>query len=499
MKKEEFDFIVVDEAHHTPATTYRQVVEAFDPKLLVGLTATPFRTDNKSVNQFFGGDDGHVGKYDLIWALANKKLAFPRYHVLLNDLDQDKIDQLESGLSIADLDKKLFLHKKDEEVVKVIEKTVKERELDPVKGIVFCRNISHINHLIGFFELGTAIAIHSEQAQDLRRENLRKFREDHYKFILVCDLFNEGVDIPETNLLVFMRYTGSQTVWLQQLGRGLRKTESKKYVDVLDFVGSLDRLDQINRFSNAVKSTPQDPKERPEPGERPSSDKIHDSTIDVLYSESAARVLDLIQDLKYRLNSRADLIAKLKNFINQEGYIPKQNQLEILLDNVSVDQVGTHFESYYGYLSETVGHLFDPTGIISQVEEFVRSFEAQNGVLPSSRAIVNGLSFESLALVSERDLKKLQIRSNGDGIKTKNENDVGTKTPRLDEGKSQVESSPAMESDLSEQNLILEKYAEKVAGRQDYQNLSSRNKQEIATAFKSPSIFLNKLRKAREK
>ncbi|MGP9765008.1 DEAD/DEAH box helicase family protein [Halomonas sp. AOP13-D3-9] len=499
LKKEEFDFIVVDEAHHTPANTYRQVVEAFDPKLLVGLTATPFRADNKNVNKFFGGDDGHVGKYDLIWALANKKLAFPRYHVLLDDLDQDKIDQLESGLSIADLDKKLFLHKKDEEVVKVIEKTVKEKKLDPVKGIVFCRNISHINHLIGFFKLGTAISIHSHQTQDLRRENLRKFREDHYKFILVCDLFNEGVDIPETNLLVFMRYTGSQTVWLQQLGRGLRKTEAKKYVDVLDFVGSLDRLDQINKFSSAVKSTAQDPKERPEPDERPSSENIHDSTIDVLYSESAARVLDLIQDLKYRLNSRADLIAKLKNFVHQENYIPKLNQLEILLDNVSVDQVCTHFESYYGFLSETLGHTFNPFGIISQVEEFVRDFKAQNGVLPSSRAIVNGLSFESLALVSERDLHKLQIRSTGIGDETKHENDVDTKNSRIDEGRAKIEPSADMENDLGEQNLILEKYAGKVYGRKDYQSLPSKDKEEIATAFKSPSIFLNKLRKVREK
>lgn len=76
-------------------------VNLFKPKLLVGLTATPYRSDNKDVLRFFGGDDGHIGKFDLIWALKHRKLAFPKYLVLLDDLDQDKIDQLESGLSVS--------------------------------------------------------------------------------------------------------------------------------------------------------------------------------------------------------------------------------------------------------------------------------------------------------------------------------------------------------------------------------------------------------------
>ena len=115
-----FDFVIVDEAHHTPARTYLDVVTNFNPKLLIGLTATPYRADNKDVINFFGGTDGHIGKFDLIWALKHRKLAFPKYLVLLDDLDQDKINQLESGLSISDLDKKLFLHKKDQEVVRII-------------------------------------------------------------------------------------------------------------------------------------------------------------------------------------------------------------------------------------------------------------------------------------------------------------------------------------------------------------------------------------------
>ena len=224
ISKERFDFVIVDEAHHTPARTYAEVVTLFKPRLLVGLTATPYRADNKDVINFFGGADGHIGKFDLVWALKHGKLAFPKYMVLLDDLDQDKIDQLESGLSISDLDKSLFLHKKDQEVVRIIEKTVIEKEIDSVKGIIFCRSIRHMKHLLGFFELGTATLVHSKMLDQERRENIRNFREGGFKFILVCDLFNECIDIPETNLLIFMRYTGSRTIWLQQLGRGLRKT-----------------------------------------------------------------------------------------------------------------------------------------------------------------------------------------------------------------------------------------------------------------------------------
>jgi len=228
LSNELFDIVIVDEAHHVPARTYSAVVTHFQPRYLVGLTATPYRQDNKDVLAFFGGSDGHIGKYDLAWALRHNKLAFPKYLVLLDDLDQSRIDQLEQGLSINDLDKQLFLHKKDEEVVRIIETTIQDKKIENPKGIVFCRSITHMKYLIQFFPLGSATLVHSKMLDHQRRKNIRDFRESEYRYILVCDLFNEGIDIPETNILIFMRYTGSQTIWLQQLGRGLRKTANKE-------------------------------------------------------------------------------------------------------------------------------------------------------------------------------------------------------------------------------------------------------------------------------
>ena len=205
---------------------------------------------------------------NLAWALRHNKLAFPKYLVLLDDLDQSRIDQLSAGMSISDLDKQLFLHKKDEEVVRIIEKTVHDKAIPNPKGIVFCRSIKHITHLIQFFPAGSATFVHSQMTDQQRWQNIRDFREGTYRYILVRDLFNEGIDIPETNLLVFMRYTGSHTVWLQQLGRGLRKTPNKDFVYVLDFVGSLERLNEVHQLTKRINNTPIEKENWEEPPER---------------------------------------------------------------------------------------------------------------------------------------------------------------------------------------------------------------------------------------
>ena len=315
----DYDYIIVDEAHHTPAKTYSEVVTLFNPKLLIGLTATPYRSDNKDVISYFGGEEGHIGKYDLVWALKHRKLALPKYLVLLDDLDQEKINQLDRGLSISDLDKRLFLHKKDEEVINIIERTVVEQGIEDVKGIVFCRNISHMRHLIGFFKLGSATLVHSRMSDQERRENIRNFREGNVKFILVCDLFNEGIDIPETNLLIFMRYTGSKTIWLQQLGRGLRKTKNKDYVHVLDFVGSLERLNEVKDLAKAVERQSVD-RENLLSDVEECDDKsaYHDGSLEVKYSAEAAKVLVLLEKMKMQLGSRELIINKAKEYKKEQ-------------------------------------------------------------------------------------------------------------------------------------------------------------------------------------
>ncbi|GGD79342.1 DEAD/DEAH box helicase family protein [Lacimicrobium alkaliphilum] len=485
LSKKEFDYIIVDEAHHTPARTYSEVIKLFKPKLLVGLTATPYRADNKDVTVFFGGEAGHIGKFDLVWALKHAKLAFPKYMVLLDDLNQEKIDQLESGLSISDLDKHLFLHKKDQEVVRIIEKTILEKEIDDVKGIIFCRNIQHMRHLLAFFAIGSATLVHSKMSDQERRENIRNFREGDFKYILVCDLFNEGIDIPETNLLVFMRYTGSRTIWLQQLGRGLRKTPNKDYVHVLDFVGSLERLNEIKELTKEIERTPTDHENLLEDNTSPNKRVVlHDSSIEVSYSQEAAKVLTLIEKMKFQLNSREILIDKLRRYREKNGNIPEFFQLEQSIEDVSLDQIATHFGSYFSYLLASFDQDFDLQPMVKKLQKFVANFKKKSLVTPSLRAISLHFSQQQLCEFSERDIKSLLPDFDYHSL------------AKPHKGKGDVLGAEKKTPAKIKCQLV-EKYKERIRTRSDLKLLSEFELQAIKNKYRSVSIFLKILKNDR--
>lgn len=410
LKNDKYDVVIIDEAHHTPARTYAEVVSYLSPRLLIGLTATPFRTDNKDVMEYFGGSDGHIGKYDLIWGLKHRYLAFPKYMVLLDDLDQSKIDQLESGLTIHDLDKYLFLHKKDIEVISIIEKTIAEKAISNVKAIVFCRSVKHIKHLIGFFPMGSATFVHSRMSEQERRNNIREFREGAYRYILVCNLFNEGIDIPETNVLVFMRYTGSRTIWLQQLGRGLRKTANKDSVLVLDFVGSLDRLADVTSLQTAVARQPLDEQENDSEDdyeERIHKQSLHDSTIEVSYNKNAPQVLKLIENLRYRLSTRDVMIDQIRKYVNKYNVVPTIADIEDCLSNITADQISSHFDSYYKYLCDSVPEYIDKAAYEDKVISYMREFKNKFGICPTDKAVSLYYYERNLTLFSETDVSHI--------------------------------------------------------------------------------------------
>lgn len=494
-----FDYVIVDEAHHTPARTYSTVVEHFQPRLLVGLTATPWRTDNKSVSAFFGGVDGHIGRYDLIWGLQHKKLAFPKYLVLLDDIDQDRIDQLESGLSISDLDKRLFLHKKDQEVVRLIEATIEKKQLSDVKGIVFCRNIRHLRHLLSFFQPGTATSVHSRMQDNERRENIRQFREGDLRYILVCDLFNEGIDIPETNLLVFMRYTGSKTVWLQQLGRGLRKTSNKDCVHVLDFVGSLDRIKDVQQLVKAV--VRDNPKKRLTDGDLDEVHEyqhdLHDDTIEVTYSQSAARVLDLIERLKYRLNSREEMVEQLRRYQRVKGVIPSIEELEISLVELSVDQVATHFDSYHGYLQAAFGWDIDIADISSKVIHSYKVHLDKHGVAPSPKALSLEFQYKSLSWFTTAEVAVLVSKLPNQFLDSIAQSRMGGAKPEMITAHAKriihSTSAPVLTEDQAQLELLA-KYRGVINSRADILTLSNEQLDQITAVFRSISVFLVRLR-----
>lgn len=490
----EFDVVIVDEAHHAPANTYSTVVHHFTPDTLVGLTATPFRADERDVLAHFGGDETHVGRYDLAWALRHNKLAFPRYKVLLDNLDPERVDQLRAGLSLQDLDKRLFLHKRDEEVIRQIESSTACQGIESPKGIVFCNSVAHMRHLLPFFPPGNATFVHGNMDGVQRRQNIRAFREGDYRYILVCNLFNEGIDIPETNVLVFLRRTCSRTIWLQQLGRGLRKTCIKETVLVLDFVGSLERIEEVRQLSRdvaAVSVDREDQDRSPRPGSH------DDFTLEVEFEESAAQVLRLVEENEYRLRSRRQALEPLYRYVEQRGSVPLHESLAAELADfggeVTCDQIATHFGSYFGYVTAAFGEDSEHLSALRlRCEAYARDFRERQGVAPSTKAVSGATLVEGLPMFTppevRRTLAELMAQPHAESAPRS-----ALPSAVLDEG------NPAKRLDQEARERLVTEYQTTVRTQSDLRSLPPQTQQQIRLLFTSEFLFLRLVREERSR
>ena len=246
-----FDYIIYDEAHHIEAKSYKKVVEHFQPKFQLGLTATPERMDGKEITDHFGEA---VYSKSLPEALAEGYLASVKYAPIY---DESVVELIKSGFSpekLTYLQQLLEVEPRNEEIAnKIIEaqQKIKEKEgLGIVKTIIFCANIEHANDIA---EMMDGTSYHSAKDGNTRDNILNQFKANDLETITVRDMFNEGVDIPDARLIVFLRTTQSKTIYEQQLGRGLRKTDRKMNVDVLDFVANIERLDMVYTLAADVK------------------------------------------------------------------------------------------------------------------------------------------------------------------------------------------------------------------------------------------------------
>lgn len=241
--KNYFNYIIIDEAHHSPAPTYAKIFSYFNPKFILGITATPKRltkADNDFINDVFGKP---LVDLDLARALINGYLSPVKYSVFCDNIDYDKLKAVNRKLSVEQLNQSYFIPTKDEDIERIIYSET-ERIKNP-KAIIFCPSIKYINSikLIGLFK--DAEVYHSNMSDFDRSIIFRRFKLGKIKSILVVDLFNEGIDIPDANIIVFLRTTYSPTIFFQQLGRGLRKIPGKRYLRVLDFVGALSKIRKV--------------------------------------------------------------------------------------------------------------------------------------------------------------------------------------------------------------------------------------------------------------
>ncbi len=245
-KPDEFNYIVVDESHHTGAATYLNVIRYFTPQFLLGATATPDRYDGRNIRQVYGDE---VFYLPLEEALVRGLLSPVDYRLLTDEIQIDGILETPVGkLSIKYLNSKIFIPKRDGEIAQIVAEHAKA--FTEPKIIFFANTIPHCEHLAGI--IPQSFAIHSKVHAKERQIRLELFRQGAINTVLTVDCFNEGIDIPQANLVVFLRSTASPTIFLQQLGRGLRKAQGKEKVIVLDFVGNCERIKMLKEMNDEI-------------------------------------------------------------------------------------------------------------------------------------------------------------------------------------------------------------------------------------------------------
>ena len=206
------------------------MVEHFKPKFKLGITATPERMDGKDIKELYGYNIAY--EMSLEKALINGYLCPVEYDLFSDDINYDIITDGIFKYSVADLNKKLFIPKRDEEIARIFYKRIKN--IKNPKAIIFCPSIGYATMIKKHF--ADSVVVHSGLAKRDRKRKINDFRQGKYKNIITIDLFNEGVDVPDANVVVFLRSTQSHTIFIQQLGRGLRLLPNKEKVLVLDFL-----------------------------------------------------------------------------------------------------------------------------------------------------------------------------------------------------------------------------------------------------------------------
>ena len=232
---QEFSVIVLDECHRSGALSYQKIINYFHPELLLGMSASPERTDDFDVFQLF--DHNIACEVRLQQALENEMLC-PFHYFGITDLEID-------GEENSDLSR--FRHLTSDKRVRYILERAEYYGFsgDRVKGLIFCSRKDEAKELsIKFNETGRyrTVMLSGDDSQQDREDAIERLvsntRSDKLDYIFTVDIFNEGVDVPEINQVILLRPTESPIIFVQQLGRGLRKAEGKEFVIVLDFIGN---------------------------------------------------------------------------------------------------------------------------------------------------------------------------------------------------------------------------------------------------------------------
>lgn len=246
-----FDLIVVDEAHHIGADTFQHVIASLQPRMLAGVTATPWRGDGYDIDELLGPPLVRVG---IVEGLQRGFLTEVDYRLLADNLDWEFVQQRsQNRYSLGQLNRRLIVPTRDDEAARIVADTFRRERRRG--AIVYSPTVLHAEHFAAVLRTyGLRSEAVSAEAPPRDRDRLMSaFRAGNLDVVTTVDLFNEGVDVPDVDMIVFMRATHSRRIFVQQLGRGLRLSPGKDKVTVLDFVTDLRRMAEVLVLDAAVR------------------------------------------------------------------------------------------------------------------------------------------------------------------------------------------------------------------------------------------------------
>ncbi len=250
-----YDVVIIDEFHHAEAPTYRRLLAHLQPRLLLGLTATPERADTKDILQWFGGK---IAVELRLWDALDQGLLCPfQYFGVADDVDLSRLEWKRTGHDTVALS--ALYTANDFRTGKILQamRNLVSNPLD-MRALGFCVSIEHAEYMAQSFNKVAvpSRAVIGSTDPATRSQIIRQLQNREINAIFTVDVFNEGVDIPEIDTVLLLRPTESVTVFLQQLGRGLRLAEGKSGLTVLDFIGQQRREFQFDARFQALTGIP---------------------------------------------------------------------------------------------------------------------------------------------------------------------------------------------------------------------------------------------------
>ena len=326
-----YDYIVIDESHHAAAQSYEAALKHFKPKVLLGLTATPERMDGEDIYKYF---DRHVAAEIRLPEAINRKLLCPfQYFGVSDTVDLDSLRWVRGGYDKAELSNiytvnRLTAEKRAAHILRCLSKYV--TDMNDVRALGFCVSIEHAHFMADFFNRSgvPALALTGDSSEAVRSCAQKELVEGALRVLFVVDIYNEGVDIPEVNTVLFLRPTESLTIFLQQLGRGLRISEGKDCLTVLDFIGAANRKYNFEeKFASLLDNTNHSVEQEVRSGFVSVPKGCY-----IQLEKKASQII--LSNIRQSLSQRAGLISRIASFEEDSG---RKLTLENFLDYHHMD------------------------------------------------------------------------------------------------------------------------------------------------------------------